>query len=182
MYLYKKTYIWQLDDLGLSLNWAKTPEYGGDSLTKIRPERIKYISEEVAYWRKANQIHKWFVDNAQAGNDNCEPHRVGRDQLQKLLDTVNKVLNSLELTEGEIVNGYRFKDGKQIPILQEGKIIKDPSIAQELLPSDSGFFFGSTEYDEFYCDDLKYTKEKLEEVLKEVDEDDWAEFEYQSSW
>ena len=24
-----------------------------------------------AYWRKANQIHNWFVTNIQGGNDNC---------------------------------------------------------------------------------------------------------------
>ena len=26
---------------------------------------------EIGYWRKSNQIHKWFVDNIQEGVDNC---------------------------------------------------------------------------------------------------------------
>ena len=31
--------------------------------------------KEVAYWRKSNQIHRWFVDNVQDGIDDCEVHR-----------------------------------------------------------------------------------------------------------
>ena len=27
---------------------------------------VFYIKQEVAYWRKANAIHKWFVDNIPA--------------------------------------------------------------------------------------------------------------------
>ena len=43
------------------------------------------ISEEVAYWRKANQIHRWFVDNIQDGEDNCESYEVSKQQLEELL-------------------------------------------------------------------------------------------------
>jgi len=50
----------------------------------------------VAYWRKANQIHKWFVDHVQDGNDNCEEYRVTRDQLQLLLDNCKLVLINKE--------------------------------------------------------------------------------------
>jgi len=39
-----------------------------------------------AYWRKANQIHKWFVDNVQNGNDNCGDYYVNRSKLIKLRD------------------------------------------------------------------------------------------------
>jgi hypothetical protein len=51
----------------------------------------------------------------------------------------------------------------------------------ELLPPESGFFFGSTEIDEWYWNDIEHTIKMLEgllndEALKEYD------FEYQSSW
>jgi hypothetical protein len=38
-----------------------------------------------AYWRKANQIHNWFVTNIQDGNDNCGEYYVSQDKLKELL-------------------------------------------------------------------------------------------------
>jgi hypothetical protein len=49
------------------------------------------LEVQVAYWRKANQIHKWFVDNVQDGVDDCHRHAVSREELQELLDTCIKV-------------------------------------------------------------------------------------------
>ena len=54
------------------------------------------VQVQVAYWRKANQIHKWFVDHVQDGNDDCEEYRVTRDQLQLLLDNCKLVLMNKE--------------------------------------------------------------------------------------
>ena len=31
--------------------------------------RIKEVSCDVGYWRKANAIHRWFVQNVQNGNE-----------------------------------------------------------------------------------------------------------------
>ena len=30
-----------------------------------------YEDNQIASWRKANAIHKWFVDNVQDGVDDC---------------------------------------------------------------------------------------------------------------
>ena len=59
------------------------------------------------------------------------------------------------------------------------QVIADHSKADELLPTSEGFFFGSTEYDEWYFQDLADTVEILETCL--TMEDCW-EFYYQSSW
>lgn len=48
------------------------------------------------------------------------------------------------------------------------------------LKTKSGFFFGTTDYDEYYWDDLKETRLKLEKVLRDFD-DNW-DFEYRASW
>jgi hypothetical protein len=50
----------------------------------------------------------------------------------------------------------------------------------DLLPPQSGFFFGSDQVDPDYWDDLRTTAEHLEKILTDFS-DDW-EFEYQSSW
>jgi hypothetical protein len=63
------------------------------------------------------------------------------------------------------------------------KTIKDKN--PELLPSQSGFFFGSTEYDDYYWKDLKRTKKELKALLDEckMHKDDWTFWlTYQASW
>ena len=47
-------------------------------------KNISSIIYEVGYWRKSNWIHKWFVDNVQDGEDNCEEYKVSKEQLLEL--------------------------------------------------------------------------------------------------
>lgn len=124
--------------------------------------RVQAIVEKVGYWRKANQIHNWFVQNVQDGDDNCNEHRVSREQFQTLLDDINTVLNA---------KGYE----------DEADVIED------LLPTCDGCFFGGTEIGEWYWGDLEYTKTLIETVLVELDEAEkndqvYVDFYYQSSW
>ena len=73
MYLHKKVYV---------QNWEHTPEerrskvdvsVGGN---KIDTKKAKFVIIQAGYWRKANQIHQWFVDNVQEGVDNCSEYYV----------------------------------------------------------------------------------------------------------
>jgi len=57
------------------------------------------------------------------------------------------------------------------------KVLEDHKLADDLLPTASGFFFGSTDYDEYYYSDLKDTKKMLEEALEKG-----GEYYYSSSW
>ena len=126
-------------------------------LKKIIGEDAKYLDKDlpsislqmkIGYWRKANAIHQWFVDNCQKGEDDCRDAYVSREQLEELLGVVKEVL-------------------------------ADKSKADELLPTQQGFFFGSTEYDEYYFQDLELTKKILKNALSMPKE--W-DFGYQSSW
>jgi hypothetical protein len=56
----------------------------------------------------------------------------------------------------------------------------DHSLAEELLPSQSGFFFGSTDYDEGYFKDLERTEEVLKRLLAHEDED--ISYTYTANW
>lgn len=109
--------------------------------------------EEVGYWRKANAIHRWFIDKVQSGLDDCGYYIVSEDDLKELLATCKEVMNSLELITDEET---------------KIKVIKDTSTAKELLPTLAGFFFGSTDYDENYYDDINDTIKIVEKVLKET--------------
>jgi hypothetical protein len=103
----------------------------------------------VAQWRKANQIHNWFVQNVQDGEDDCEEYYVSREQIAELLDTCKKVK-------------------------------ANPDLAESLLPPVEGFFFGSTEIDEYYWEDIDLTIKQLEKAMEKFD-DKWS-YEYSSSW
>lgn len=140
------------------------------------------IMEQVGYWRKSNQIHNWFVNHVQNGEDDCEYHNeCTREILEELLDTCKTVLESCVMTVGKIQNGERLVNGKLEPIYEDGKVVIDTSVAEELLPSCSGFFFGGTGYDEWYVRDIADTIKILEEVLATTDFETQMVV-YRSSW
>lgn len=140
------------------------------------------IKEEVGYWRKANQIHNWFVENIQNGVDDCDYHREVREEdLLELLDVCKRVLDSCEMVDGEVCNGYRYEDGKRTSIMEPGKYVKDPSVAEELLPTTSGCFFGSYDYDEYYVEDIKETIDIITKALETTDFETQMLY-YCSSW
>ena len=53
-----------------------------------------------------------------------------------------------------------------------------PAVAEAVLPTASGFFFGGTEYDEWYMQGIDYTIQILNEALA----DENGEYYYSSSW
>lgn len=63
-----------------------------------------------AYWRKANQIHSWFVKEIQDGNDDCGEYCVSPDDLKELLALCK---TSLELKDPTLLppkEGFFFGD------------------------------------------------------------------------
>jgi len=116
--------------------------YNPNSLTFARVEL------EVAYWRKANEIHNFFISKCANGVDNCQTIDVEPEELEELLELCKHV-------------------------------IEHPEEAEQKLPTKSGFFFGSTDYDDYYFLDLKETVTELEKVLKLKDID---YFTYRASW
>jgi hypothetical protein len=183
MYLAKKHYVQNWDHMRPEERYSVSVRQGGKRLRTIKPERISYVVEQVAYWRKANQIHKWFVDNVQGGNDDCREYYVEREKLKELLATVSTVLQGSKLVAGKITNGYTLTStGTEVvrnPNIEDGQRIADPSVANALLPTQEGFFFGGNEYDQYYYEDLEYTRETLAKVLEEPDD---GSFYYDSSW
>ena len=59
-------------------------------------------------------------------------------------------------------------------------IINNKAQPEALLPTTSGFFFGSTNYDEMYMSDIRDTIEIIDRAL-ELNESDWDIY-YRSSW
>jgi len=105
-------------------------------------------------------------------------------KLQELLATVNTVLQGTKLVAGKVTNGYTLTGSAtgvvRNPIVEDGKRVADPSVANALLPTREGFFFGSTDYDQYYYDDLKYARDNI--LTKLLAEEDAGDFVYRSSW
>lgn len=140
---------------------------------------------EIAYWRKANQIHKWFVDNVQDGVDDCRDYLVKKEDIEELVAICNKILKETNLIDAKVLvrDYYHYENGEREHIKEygQGKVVDKPEMCEELLPTQSGFFFGGTEYDEWYIDDIKYTRDRLQAILDLLDFDKWDIY-YGSSW
>lgn len=146
--------------------YIKDKEEIGYELPDLNTHKVKYNQAmikksdevidvyELAYWRKANAIHKWFVDNVQKG----------------------KVRNGYQLKK---FLWFHYKKYNKV----DGKVLTKDSIkyCQEKLPTQEGFFFGSTDYDEHYYDNLVYTKERLNHILENYNLSKDKVY-YSSSW
>jgi len=180
-YLHRKYYVRNWDHMKPEERHSITILQGGKS-TAIPVEKISAVTVLEMQWRKANAIHNWFVQNV-LGCDECQEAAVSVEQLRELLATVNEVLAMSIVADGIVRNGATMKAGADhfVDNIEDGQIIVNPETAKELLPTTSGFFFGSTDYDQWYVDDLKYTQQELTRILNSADIDS-ADFTYHASW
>jgi hypothetical protein len=142
MYLSAKRYMWYNEkELKQSVAQAFP-----DLPEGVEPSQVEF---KVGYWRKANAVHKWFVDNVQGGNDDCGDYWVSEQNLNKLLSLCKQV-------------------------------VEDPSLGPSLLPTQSGCFFGNTDYGDWYMQDIADTIEIVERAL--LMREQGYDLEYHSSW
>ena len=107
MYLSAKRYMWDKELESVEVKGFDIPA----------PLELKELGCRAAYWRKANQIHGWFVRNVQDDTDDCGSYEVGRDDLQALVDVCRKVLANRKLAakllppaEGFFFGRYEYDD------------------------------------------------------------------------
>ena len=91
MYLTKHTYTGRSFNRRMKLQISAA---ANGKRMQIDSSKVKRISEEAAYWRKANAIHNWFVINCQDGRDECQETQVTEEHLRTLLKLVECVLES----------------------------------------------------------------------------------------
>lgn len=196
MYLHKKVYQYRKPDGTLTSDMSAVTfdDYGRSNGT--------YVVTQAAYWRKANQIHKWFVDNVCEGNDDCKPYYCGRDKIEELVGVCREVLGVLDgavfdvdkekvgdNSEGKEPHSTKFDMAnleKTYSSLEYYHVIADADVAKRfaecasnLLPTQEGFFFGETSYGIGYIFDLIKTVLMLEGVLAD---EEVADYEYEASW
>ena len=130
-------------------------EFNNDAFAKLlkhatqsnEPYLQPNISVNIAYWRKANAIHQWFISHCADDVDHCQDIAVDIEDLHELKDTCERIL----------------------------KAPNDIKLMERLLPPQEGFFFGDTDLKDadtlnFYLDNVKYTNHILSEEFKIADE------------
>ena len=84
----------------------------------------------------------------------------------------------LEATDSEDKCQLIYIDGEKLKKLAEAckTVLNNHDLAEEVLPTQQGFFFGDTDYDEYYFEELQRTYDMLKDI-------DWQDsFYYQASW
>ncbi len=126
-------------------------------LSHINLKNVRYIEELFGEFRKFNALHAYVVDNFGGGKDECQIIYLDIDDIIQIQEVLSLVKESLS--------------------------IGDKVIAGQTLPPSEGFFFGSTDIDEWYENDVKEAVEVFGKVIEEhsiVGHN--ASYTYQASW
>jgi hypothetical protein len=164
MYFSRRTYVSQFKDTRDSDgNWSERDvnnmelKIDDADLSHINPKNVRYIEELFGEFRKFNALHAYVVDNFGGGVDECQVIYLDIDDLIQIHEMLS--------------------------LVQESLSIGDKVIAGQTLPPTAGFFFGSTDIDEWYERDVKEAVEVFGKVIKEhsiVGHN--ASYSYQASW
>ena len=110
-------------------------------------------SYQIGYFRKFNALHSYIVKTFADGVDNCQEILLYKEDVEKIKKVLDDVLNAHQQVEK----------------------------AKEILPTQSGFFFGGTDYDEFYFEDVKDAADLMQSFLDNFDFENY-QLVYQASW
>lgn len=184
MYATRRLYVnsWEHEDA--EARYKVQIERGGKPVVGIQSNRISVVEELVMSWRKANHIHKWFVDNVQSGQDDCKEYEVDFDQIADLRTVCIKVTGASKLVDGMVYKGTVYDEEHPNGVTQRvpGKVIEDATMAKNLLPTCQGFFFGHNEYEENYLCDVVKTKDWAINMLAYKKVGVPGDIYYSSSW
>jgi len=82
--------------MGLDMNLYKK-HYLTDQERTVVEDTLKikaprFVTSEVAYWRKAFEVHEWFVNNCENEVENCGEAYISKEKLLSLLESCKKIL------------------------------------------------------------------------------------------
>jgi hypothetical protein len=169
---------------------------------KNRGEHLLTFNVEVAYFRKVNFIYAFFANKLEDEAcfvtksdledlyNRCAKIDSTNGELCRAKKELEQINNEIEQTSNEIVkdckagndtNSLTEKNQSLIKKVNELKekieILESEQVdVEELLPTRSGFFFGSTAYDEWYYYDVHNAATTFKELIDEFDENEEVMF------
>ena len=136
----------------------------------------------IGYFRKVNCLLPHF-----GYEDNCEYLEIEKSQIEDLVYKAKELLAVYDTISYQLhlqsieVNYYKeiYKDNQEMcderckPFLKKIDEIWKPfeEVADQMLPTTTGCFFGSQEYRDWYVSDLKSIVAAFEKILDETDFD-----------
>lgn len=152
MFLFGKRYV-------SSIDWSKEPTDDGFTKAQQYTDIVKaadveslatddaglYIQFSVGYWRKANAIHGWFVENVQEGRDDCNEYPVERTDLNKLRTLCKAAIANKDHGDLPPVSGFFF-GSNEVDDWYWGKLESTVEILDRVLsyPDDIRFYYQSS--------------------------------------
>lgn len=181
MYINRKVRRYRKDD------GTYTFDLDGYESDRFGCGNVEWVETEVAYWRKANAIHKWFVDNVQDGEDDCRETEIDIGVIREIRDLCLSILKDmkgmvLRVPKKDVKSFkevYGQKDGfkQRIAIdpdnisalegVTDYHVVSDTSVCRDRLPTQDGFFFGSVKYNGAYFWNLAKTIEMMNRIIDE---------------
>jgi len=147
MYLEKRTDVRQWNFKKEDEQFEVIVKKGGVTYPNINTKNITTVVEEAAYWRKANAIHRWFVENVQDGKDDCGEYFVPKSLLEKLLELCLAVKLNPEQAESLLPTGSGFFfGGDEYDEWYFDKIEYTIEILKEALSDDDASYYYSSSW------------------------------------
>lgn len=131
-YLYAQNYYStysigaELEDFHKLMEMSKVAEYAVPNEEWVQSVTL---SVKVGQWRKAHQIHQWFVDNRQDGVDDCRETYVPREDLTELMELCEQVIADKSKAKELLPCGWfsddsDYNDHYMLDIYHTAKLIK----------------------------------------------------------
>ena len=117
--------------------------------------------EEIGYFRKVNFLMEFFHYDG-----NCEFKEMPKDKLEELRHACFEIAR-MKPVRYEITK-YDCGGTDKVKVYSDA----DKKRCAELLPTQDGFFFGSTDYDEWYFHDVKEVLSWVDGVLDNLNDDE----------
>ena len=150
---YKSFSKWDEPDRANEVNYPEDLKTFSDY---IYDRNFKSVQTEtiyqIGYFRKFNALHSYIVKTFADGVDNCQAILLHKEDVEQIKKVLDDVLNANTAEK-----------------------------AKEILPTQSGFFFGGTDYDEFYFEEVKDAADLMQSFLDNFDFESY-QLVYQASW
>ena len=128
-----------------------------DDIIKLR-DLLKELSEKIKLGKGLVPAFNRYYDADKIIGD------VGDNVWAQVEDDVKEE----EVLDAKIT--HRIRKSAEIIFYKAGIVVKNPEVCEKVLPTTEGFFFGTTDYDEWYAKDVKETVKMLDKVIAEHDE------------
>lgn len=154
-------------------------------LDEVKHLKKAFYPHEDVYFRKANFVYRFF--QPYLVTEECI---VTKDMVEELLAKTDKVIAAAQADgvitpNGEVdkrffySNNFGYLD-KNAAELERKRVAEEnenmprewTKVAEAELPTTSGFFFGSTEYDVYYLEDILSCKQQFEKLLADWKDDE----------